>query len=41
VRAALDEDLDTPAALLAVDEAVTAGKGVSSAAALLGITLKG
>jgi L-cysteine:1D-myo-inositol 2-amino-2-deoxy-alpha-D-glucopyranoside ligase len=40
VRAALDDDLDTPAALRAVDEAVAAGRGVSDAAALLGITLK-
>jgi L-cysteine:1D-myo-inositol 2-amino-2-deoxy-alpha-D-glucopyranoside ligase len=41
VRAALDDDLDTPAALRAVDEAVAAGKGASAAAALLGVTLKG
>jgi L-cysteine:1D-myo-inositol 2-amino-2-deoxy-alpha-D-glucopyranoside ligase len=39
VRAALDEDLDTPAALAAVDAAVAAGRGVSAAAALLGIAL--
>jgi L-cysteine:1D-myo-inositol 2-amino-2-deoxy-alpha-D-glucopyranoside ligase len=37
VRAALDDDLDTPAALAAVDAAVSAGQGVSRAAALLGI----
>lgn len=37
VRAALDDDLDTPAALVAVDEAATSGQGVSRAAALLGI----
>jgi L-cysteine:1D-myo-inositol 2-amino-2-deoxy-alpha-D-glucopyranoside ligase len=41
VRAALDDDLDTPAALRAVDEAVAAGRGVSAAAALLGVTLEG
>ena len=39
VRAALDDDLDTPAALAAIDEAAAAGRGVSSAAALLGVTL--
>jgi L-cysteine:1D-myo-inositol 2-amino-2-deoxy-alpha-D-glucopyranoside ligase len=39
VRAALDDDLDTPAALAAVDRAVEAGLGVSKAAALLGIDL--
>jgi L-cysteine:1D-myo-inositol 2-amino-2-deoxy-alpha-D-glucopyranoside ligase len=42
VRAALDDDLDTPAAIAAVDAAVAAGRpggGVSSAAALLGIDL--
>jgi L-cysteine:1D-myo-inositol 2-amino-2-deoxy-alpha-D-glucopyranoside ligase len=39
VRMALDEDLDTPRALAAVDEAVAAGKGVNRAAELLGITL--
>jgi L-cysteine:1D-myo-inositol 2-amino-2-deoxy-alpha-D-glucopyranoside ligase len=37
VRAALDDDLDTPAALAAVDAAVKAGHGVSAAAALLGV----
>ncbi len=36
-RAALDDDLDAPAAILAIDEAVAAGEGVSAAAALLGI----
>jgi L-cysteine:1D-myo-inositol 2-amino-2-deoxy-alpha-D-glucopyranoside ligase len=41
VRVALDDDLDTPAALRAIDEAVAAGRGVSAAAALLGVTLKG
>jgi L-cysteine:1D-myo-inositol 2-amino-2-deoxy-alpha-D-glucopyranoside ligase len=37
VRAALDDDVDTPAAVAAVDAAVEAGRGVSEAAALLGI----
>jgi L-cysteine:1D-myo-inositol 2-amino-2-deoxy-alpha-D-glucopyranoside ligase len=37
VRAALDDDLDTPAAVRAIDEAVAAGRGASSAAALLGV----
>ncbi|MEY2569506.1 MAG: L-cysteine:1D-myo-inositol 2-amino-2-deoxy-alpha-D-glucopyranoside ligase [Actinomycetota bacterium] len=37
VRAALDDDLDAPAALAAVDAAVAAGKGISRAAALLGV----
>jgi L-cysteine:1D-myo-inositol 2-amino-2-deoxy-alpha-D-glucopyranoside ligase len=41
VRAALDDDLDTPAALRAIDEAAASGGGVSAAADLLGITLKG
>jgi len=36
-RAALDDDLDTPAALAAVDAAAAAGEGVSEAAALLGV----
>ncbi|MEO6120811.1 MAG: cysteine--tRNA ligase [Acidimicrobiales bacterium] len=40
VRAALDDDLDTPSALAAVDSAAAAGgPGVSSAAALLGVAL--
>ena len=39
VRAALDDDLDTPTALAAVDEAAEAGKGVARAAALLGVDL--
>jgi L-cysteine:1D-myo-inositol 2-amino-2-deoxy-alpha-D-glucopyranoside ligase len=39
VRAALDDDLDTPAAIRAIDEAAEAGKGVSSSAALLGVVL--
>ena len=39
VRQALDDDLDTPAALRAIDEAAEAGLGVSDAAALLGISV--
>jgi L-cysteine:1D-myo-inositol 2-amino-2-deoxy-alpha-D-glucopyranoside ligase len=39
VRAALDDDLDTPGALRAVDAAAHAGSKVTSAAALLGVTL--
>jgi len=39
VRGALDDDLDCPSALRAVDEAALAGFNVSSAAALLGVTL--
>ena len=38
VRAALDDDLDTPAALAAVDAAVASGQGASEAAALLGVS---
>jgi len=41
VRAALDDDLDTPTALEIVDEAAAGGHGVSDAAALLGINLSG
>ncbi len=37
VRAALDEDLDAPQALAAVDAAAAGGQGVSQAAALLGV----
>jgi L-cysteine:1D-myo-inositol 2-amino-2-deoxy-alpha-D-glucopyranoside ligase len=36
-RAVLDEDLDTPGAIAAIDEAADGGEGVSAAAALLGI----
>ena len=36
-RAALDDDLDAPGAIAAIDAAVAAGEGVSAAAALLGI----
>jgi L-cysteine:1D-myo-inositol 2-amino-2-deoxy-alpha-D-glucopyranoside ligase len=39
VRAALDEDLDTPRAVAAIDAAAAAGGGVSAAAALLGVDL--
>jgi len=37
VRAALDDDLDAPRALVAVDAAAAAGHGVGQAAALLGV----
>jgi L-cysteine:1D-myo-inositol 2-amino-2-deoxy-alpha-D-glucopyranoside ligase len=37
VRAALDDDLDTPAAVAAIDAAASRGLGVSEAAALLGV----
>jgi len=39
VRARLDDDLDTPGALAAIDEIAASGVGVSRAAALLGVTL--
>jgi len=39
VRERLDDDLDTPGALLEIDRAVAQGRGVLSAAALLGIEL--
>ncbi|MHB8682114.1 MAG: cysteine--tRNA ligase [Acidimicrobiales bacterium] len=38
-RRALDDDLDAPGALAALDEAADAGRGVGEAAALLGVTL--
>jgi len=38
-RAALDDDLDTPTALAAIDAAAEAGRGVSAAAELLGVEL--
>ncbi len=38
-RAALDDDLDTPGAIAAIDAAAAAGEGVSEAMALLGIWL--
>jgi L-cysteine:1D-myo-inositol 2-amino-2-deoxy-alpha-D-glucopyranoside ligase len=37
VRTRLDDDLDTPGAVTAIDAAVAAGEGVSAAAALLGV----
>ncbi|MDY7103519.1 MAG: cysteine--tRNA ligase [Actinomycetota bacterium] len=39
VRAALDDDLDTPTALAAIDRAAAAGTGVSDTAMLLGVDL--
>jgi len=36
-RAALDDDLDTPAAIAAIDQAAAGGLGVSAAALLLGV----
>lgn len=39
VRAALDNDLDTPAAVAAIDTAVAAGQGISEAAMLLGVDI--
>jgi L-cysteine:1D-myo-inositol 2-amino-2-deoxy-alpha-D-glucopyranoside ligase len=39
VRTALDDDLDTPTAVAAIDGAVAAGAGVSRAASLLGVDL--
>ncbi len=39
VRHALDDDLDTPAALAAIDDAAERGEGVRDAAALLGVDL--
>ena len=39
VRTALDDDLDTSTAVAAIDDAAADGKGVSAAAALLGIPL--
>jgi len=39
VRAALDDDLDSPRAIAAIDEAVGRGEGTSKAALLLGIDL--
>jgi L-cysteine:1D-myo-inositol 2-amino-2-deoxy-alpha-D-glucopyranoside ligase len=39
VRAGLDDDLDTPGAFAAIDEAAGRGEGVSEAAALLGFDL--
>ena len=39
VRSALDDDLDTPAAFAAIDDAAAAGRGVTDAARLLGVDL--
>jgi len=39
VRAALDDDLDTPSALAAIDDAVGRGDGVAGATALVGVRL--
>jgi L-cysteine:1D-myo-inositol 2-amino-2-deoxy-alpha-D-glucopyranoside ligase len=39
VRAALDDDLDGPRAVMAIDDAVDRGEDVSAAAALLGVDL--
>ncbi|MBI4884133.1 MAG: cysteine--tRNA ligase [Actinobacteria bacterium] len=39
VRAALDDDLDTPRAIAAIDAAVAAGHGIHDAAGLLGVPL--
>jgi len=39
VRARLDDDLDTPGAVAAIDEAAAGGVDVRAAAALLGVTL--
>jgi L-cysteine:1D-myo-inositol 2-amino-2-deoxy-alpha-D-glucopyranoside ligase len=39
VRSALDDDLDTPAALAAIDAAAAAGHGVGQAAQLLGVQI--
>ena len=39
VRAALDDDLDTPVAVAAIDDAAEAGADVAAAAALLGVDL--
>ena len=39
VRACLDNDLDTPGAVAAIDAAAARGEGVSSAALLLGVVL--
>jgi L-cysteine:1D-myo-inositol 2-amino-2-deoxy-alpha-D-glucopyranoside ligase len=41
VRSHLDDDLDTPAAVAAIDAAVARGEGVQRAAALLGVFLVG
>ena len=40
VRGALDDDLDAPRAVAAIDDAVDRGEPVADAAALLGVTLR-
>jgi L-cysteine:1D-myo-inositol 2-amino-2-deoxy-alpha-D-glucopyranoside ligase len=40
VRAALDEDLDTPAAVAAIDAAAAGGEGIGEAASLLGVDVE-
>jgi hypothetical protein len=39
VRPALDDDLDCPAAVAAIDAAAERGEDVTAAAALLGVSL--
>jgi hypothetical protein len=39
VRNALDDDLDVPAAIAAIDSAAAQGRPVGAAAALLGVSL--
>jgi L-cysteine:1D-myo-inositol 2-amino-2-deoxy-alpha-D-glucopyranoside ligase len=39
VRACLDNDLNTPAAVSAIDKAAARGEGVSVASELLGVVL--
>jgi L-cysteine:1D-myo-inositol 2-amino-2-deoxy-alpha-D-glucopyranoside ligase len=39
VRAAIDDDLDTPAALAAIDDAAASGRSVVDGAALIGVVL--
>jgi L-cysteine:1D-myo-inositol 2-amino-2-deoxy-alpha-D-glucopyranoside ligase len=39
VRAALDDDLDTPTAMRVIDEAAVSGDAITAAAALLGVAL--
>jgi L-cysteine:1D-myo-inositol 2-amino-2-deoxy-alpha-D-glucopyranoside ligase len=39
VRAALDDNLDTPRAIRVLDEAADAGRGAAAGAALLGVDL--
>jgi L-cysteine:1D-myo-inositol 2-amino-2-deoxy-alpha-D-glucopyranoside ligase len=39
VRARLDDDLDAPGAIDAIDEQAAAGRGIGEAASLLGVRL--